>query len=356
MDKLRLVLLKILLSPFSLLYGVLVWIRLQLYKLGFLKSVRFDLPVISVGNLTVGGTGKSPHIEYLMALLQPYLVLGTLSRGYKRRTSGFKVVQLDHTTYDVGDEPLQFKHNFPESLVAVSENRVHGIPQMIMQRPDLQCVLLDDAFQHVALTPALNILLTDYSDPFYDDYLLPSGRLREWRVGYKRADFVVVTKCPEVLSTAEMAAITAKIKPQVGQKVFFSHFEYQTPYHLFQQSTTTLSADMHVILVSGIAKNEYLLKYLRSKVKHVLELEYPDHYQFDEKDIDAISRNWQESDQQRTVILTTQKDAMRLQQFESKIQQENLPFYVLPIKVAFPANQTNDFDNSIKQFLLDFKV
>jgi tetraacyldisaccharide 4'-kinase len=290
-----------------------------------------------------------------MQLLQPYLVIGTLSRGYKRRTTGFKVVQLNHSTYDVGDEPLQFKHNFPNNLIAVSENRVHGIPQMIMQRPDLQCVLLDDAFQHVAVIPALNILLTDYSDPFYADYLLPSGRLREWRAGYKRADLIVVTKCKQGLSIAEMDSIVKKIDPTASQKVFFSNFAYQTPYHLFQHSERILTADTQVILVSGIAKNDYLLDYLNSTVGKVTELEYPDHYQFEERDLDVIASNWKDADPKHAIILTTQKDAMRLKQFEQKIEAAVLPFYVLPIRVEFPNQQLNDFDQTIRQFLLDFK-
>ena len=356
MDPVQSFILRIVLSPISLIYGILVFLRLQLYRFGFLKSIKFSLPIISVGNLSVGGTGKSPHIEYLMSLLDPYILIGTLSRGYKRRTTGFKVVQTNHTVSEVGDEPLQLKKNFPQNLVAVSENRVLAIPQMMMQKPDLQCILLDDAFQHLAVNPALNILLTDYNDLFVNDYLLPSGRLREWRNGYKRADFIIVTKCNDEISLEEMNLIIEKINPLAYQKIFFSKFQYQSLNELFTGESLSLPKDKNVLLVSGIANNDYLKKYLNQHSNSIIELDYPDHYQFTEKDIDTIQQNWERLDKQNSIIITTQKDAMRLYPFKTKIEQAKIPIYFLPIKVGFHQNQPNNFDESIKNFLLDFKI
>ena len=185
----------ILLSPFALVYGVAMSIRRFLYETKLMRSSQFDVPTISVGNLSTGGTGKTPHIEYLIRLLQPYINVSVLSRGYKRKTEGFRMVQVDNTVLEVGDEPLQFKLKYPSVPIAVSERRAYAIPQMLYRHPDIQTILLDDAFQHLAVAPYFNILLTEYNFPFNKDFLLPAGRLRDWRKTAAKANVIVVTKC-----------------------------------------------------------------------------------------------------------------------------------------------------------------
>ena len=202
---------KILLFPFSLLYGFGVNMRNFFYQTKMLRSVSFDVPVISVGNLSVGGAGKTPHIEYLIELLRPYLHVATLSRGYKRKTEGFIAVLPEHSAIQVGDEPLQYKRKYQDVFVTVSENRAFGIPKLMMQKPDTQVILLDDAFQHRAVKPGLNILLTEYSNLYTRDFLLPMGRLREWSGAAKRADTIVVTKCPFSLTAEDKQQIIKEL-------------------------------------------------------------------------------------------------------------------------------------------------
>ncbi len=202
--------LRILLLPISLLYGLGTTIRVFLYETSSKKSVSFDIPIISVGNLSTGGTGKSPHVEYLIMLLRPYLNVATLSRGYGRKSKGFRVVTPEDTAETVGDEPLQFKRKFQDVLVTVGEERTMAIPQIMGHANNVQVILLDDAYQHLAVNPGLNILLTDYKRPFFKDFLLPSGNLREWPSGKKRADIIVVTKCPEEVTESNRAYFIKK--------------------------------------------------------------------------------------------------------------------------------------------------
>ncbi|RME96755.1 MAG: tetraacyldisaccharide 4'-kinase, partial [Bacteroidetes bacterium] len=224
---------RILLAPFSLLYGLAVSLRNAFYRAGLLKSMRFSVPVISVGNLSVGGAGKTPHIEYLIRLLREHIQVATLSRGYSRKTRGFLTVERQHNAEQVGDEPLQFKRKFPDIGVYVAEDRAFAIPQIMAAQPDTQLILLDDAFQHRAVLPGLNILLTEYDNLFTRDYLLPAGRLREWRSAYERADVIVVSKCPPDLTQTDARRIRVEINPLPHQKIFFSYYAYQVPYYQF---------------------------------------------------------------------------------------------------------------------------
>ena len=202
-----------LLSPFSILYGVGIWLRNIAYDTGLVKATKFSLPVISVGNLSVGGAGKSPHVEYLIELLKPYIDVATLSRGFMRKTKGFKLVKYQDTAESVGDEPLQYKRKYNDLVVAVSESRNTGIPMILQQHPNVQTILLDDAYQHRAVTPGLNILLTQFELPFTRDSLLPVGRLREWKAAYKRADIIIVTKCPKEITTDDKNKFIEEINP-----------------------------------------------------------------------------------------------------------------------------------------------
>lgn len=350
-------LLQFLLSPFSLLYGVGVSMRNWMYRQGLLKSVSFDLPVVSVGNLSVGGAGKTPHIEYLIRLLKDYLEVATLSRGYMRKTKGFRVVQYRDNARQTGDEPLQFKRKFPDLLVTVSESRMFGVPQILSQKPSTQVILLDDAFQHLAVRPGLNILLTEYNRPFTRDFLLPSGRLREWRSAYERADVVVVSKCPPELSEAEARELREEIQPLPHQQLFFSYYQYGTPYFLFNRRYgLKLNEEWTVLVICAIANTDYLLSYLNQQVGEVRVLEFEDHHYFTKEDLSALKKSWDKLETDKKVIITTEKDAMRMEEHRAFLQSEKLPVFVLPIEVQFLFEQGPAFDEHIKQFLLDFKA
>jgi len=350
------ILVKILLIPFSLLYGLGVSLRDGAYRANLLKSVTFDIPTISVGNLSVGGAGKTPHIEYLIRLLKDYINVATLSRGYGRKTQGYLLVEPQMSAQQVGDEPLQFKRKFPDIAVTVSESRAFGIPRILMDAPETQVVLLDDAFQHRSVTPGLNILLTEYNHLFTRDFLLPSGRLREWRSAYRRADVIIITKCPSQLNESEKTRILKEIKPFPHQRVFFSYYDYGRPYYIFDaRYVADLQADWNVQLVSAIARTEYLTDYLQEKVESVTILEYEDHHFFTKDDMNEIKSTFERLQSDKKIILTTEKDMMRLEMHRPFLMEHRLPVFALPVQVRFHFDEGEQFDELIKDFLLNFK-
>jgi tetraacyldisaccharide 4'-kinase len=352
------ILLRILLLPLALLYGLGVSARNLLYRVGALRSVRFDLPVISVGNLTVGGTGKSPHIEYLLRWLHQYIHVAVLSRGYGRSTVGYRPVTVIDTAKDVGDEPLQFKKKFPEIPISVGESRALGVPELVRRNPETQCVLLDDAFQHLAVAPGLNILLTEFARPFTRDWLLPSGRLREWRSAYRRADLIVVTKCPADLTNEQRQKMLRDIEPYHWQQVFFSRYHYAVPQELLRPDVLRpLDLDTDVLLVSAIANTDYLLDHLSKSARSVHTLEREDHHYFDDGDLAEILKRFEALPSQRKIILTTEKDATRLLLHEEFFWKNNLPVYVLPVEVEFCGEGEDErFKAAVQKFLLEFRV
>ncbi|MBK8349527.1 MAG: tetraacyldisaccharide 4'-kinase [Saprospiraceae bacterium] len=348
---------KVLLSPFALLYGIIISVINFFYDIGLLKASRFSVPVICVGNLTIGGAGKTPHIEYLIDLLKDYIDVATLSRGYKRETKGFRYVQPSDTALLAGDEPLQYKRKYPEIVVAVSESRAYAIPQILQQYPRTQAILLDDAFQHRAVKPGLSILLTAYGALFTEDYLLPSGRLREWRSAYKRADMIIVSKCPFSLTVAQKEKMIREINPAHYQKIYFSYYQYGYPYSFYgPQQHISLDKGLDVILLSAIANTEYLIQYLDENVASVHEIEFADHHVFDSYDIERIGKAYENLPSDRKLILTTEKDAMRLELHRELLQSKNIPVYILPAKVQFHFDEGEDFDKDIRNFLLSFEV
>lgn len=347
---------KVLMAPFSLLYGMGVSLRNTFYKTGLLKSISFSVPIISVGNLSVGGAGKTPHIEYLIRLLREYLNVATISRGYKRKSKGFLVVQPNMNAEKVGDEPMQFKRKFNDVVVTVSESRAFAVPEIMGRHPETQVVLLDDAFQHRAVNPGLNILLTEYSHPFHKDFLLPAGRLREWRSAYKRADVIVVSKCPPEVSPEARAAMIKSINPLPEQKVFFSYYDYDHPYFIFNpRYRLKLEPDMSVLLVCAIARTDYLVDYLNEKVENVRVLEYEDHHYYSKYEVANLQRTFEKWDVPKKVILTTEKDAMRLELHYPFMKENEMPVFALPVQVKFHFDGGEAFDKEVKQFLLDFK-
>lgn len=348
---------KILLFPFSILYGIAVSTRNLLYDLGLLKSTKFNLPVVSVGNIAVGGTGKTPHIEYILILLKDYVNLAVLSRGYKRKTKGFRIVQANNTAAEVGDEPLQFKFKFRDVVVAVSESRMIGVPEIVKRYPNTQGVLLDDAFQHRSVVPGLNILLTAYDKVYTQDMLMPAGRLREYASAAERANVVVVTKCPEEMTLEDKKRITQKLELNSEQKLFFSYYRYFQPYYLYDFNIKAkLHTDQKVILLSAIANTDYLEQYLDANCYLIQTLKFEDHHYFSERELLTVETILKNINDPNTIILTTEKDATRLDLFRKLLLDKKLPIYVLPIEVAFHFEEGPTFNHLVKDFFINFTV
>ncbi|MBK6933306.1 MAG: tetraacyldisaccharide 4'-kinase [Saprospirales bacterium] len=351
------IVIRILLLPFALLYGLGVGLRNLLYRIGVLRSVRFDLPVISVGNLSVGGAGKSPHIEYLLRWLDQFIQVAVLSRGYGRKTEGYRQVSVIDSVEQAGDEPVQIKRKFPNIAVSVGESRALGVPELLKRNPDTQCILLDDAFQHLAVTPGLNILLTEFNRPFTRDWLLPAGRLREGRFEYRRADLIIVTKCPPGLTAKQRIDMLREIDPFPRQRVFFSKYRYGPPYDLLRPDIRhPLGQQTDILLVSAIANTDYLLDYLKQNVHSVTALEYSDHHYFDEADLQTVLRRFDALPGAHKTILTTEKDATRLELHAGFLWKNDLPIFVLPVEVEFCDNDEADFQAEVRRFLMEFKV
>ena len=347
---------RILLAPFTLLYGMGIGIRNFIYDSQLLKPAKFSLPVIGVGNLTVGGEGKTPHVEYLITLFQDYLNVATLSRGYKRKTKGFRFVLTKDLVATVGDEPLQFKKKYPNTIVAVSESRALAIPEIVKTYPNTQLIILDDSYQHLSVEPSLNILLTNYSNIFTEDYLLPSGRLREFRSGYKRADVIIVSKCPSDEQEIDKNGFLSKINPLPHQSVYFTYYQYGTPYFMYGTQERLNLEKTSVVLVSAIANTDYLLDYVTKKADVISNFKFEDHHYFSSHEVSLMHQALQNSEEKNTILLTTEKDATRFHEHRDYILQNKIPIFILPVKVAFHYQEGDTFDASLRDFLLDFKV
>lgn len=323
-------------------------LRNRLYDKGILKSVQFNIPVIAVGNLSVGGTGKSPHIAYLVSLLKNEFNVGILSRGYGRKTNHYINVQSNSSTNEVGDEPLMFKLQFPDVAVAVDVDRVQGIPQLLVENPQTELVLLDDAFQHRAVRAGLQIMLTAYDRLFTDDSVLPAGRLRERKSGYKRADIIVVTKCPRNILEEERQKISAKIRPLAHQRLYFSTVNYGEIYPLFSPQEQLAET---CLVVTGIADSTPLERFLSEKFSSVSSQRYGDHHHFKQSDLEHIRAAFNDMGHNRTIVLTTEKDAARFLPYRLWFEQNRIPLYVQPICVDFLPHDKIAFDNDVRHFL-----
>ncbi len=347
---------RILLIPFSLVYGFIVHTRNLLYEAGVLRSTSFSTPVISVGNLSVGGAGKTPHTEYLIRLLAPYLQIGVLSRGYKRKSKGFRLVKRTDNVTQAGDEPLQYARKYPGVVVAVSESRALGIPLMLKSYPYLKTIILDDAFQHLSVKPALNILLTPYDDLYTDDYILPAGRLREGAKSANRANIIIVTKCPNNEQEIDQELVRKKLQIQDYQSLFFTDYVYGLPYFFFDPSKRVRIDDFdEIVLISAIANTSYLEHYMESKVNHIHNVEFEDHHLYTQKEIEDLRVLFDNIETNNKCIITTEKDATRLELLAPQIQALNLPIFILPIEVRFKFSDGEIFDQLIKSELLNFK-
>ncbi|HET8574095.1 MAG TPA: tetraacyldisaccharide 4'-kinase [Edaphocola sp.] len=345
------VLLKPLLYPLSLLYGLIAWIRNRVYDKGIYNAIQFSVPVVSVGNLSAGGTGKTPHIEYLIRLLQYQFKVATMSRGYRRKTSGFILADHTATAETIGDEPMQFFQNFPEAYVTVCADRMSGIPELLHLRPDTEVILLDDAYQHRSVQPGLNILIMDFSKPFYKDYILPFGRLREGRSGYKRADIIIVSKCPpDGLAEGKQQDIIDRIKPLPEQQVFFTTIAYRGFYDFFSGRPVIPPPKGYFVLVSGIARPEPLLDHLRAQAEYVHLLRYPDHHYFTASDLDEIQDTIKGWKVEGKAIVISEKDAVRLALHKEIITKWEVNIYVIPIQVRF-LNKAGLFSQTVLDYI-----
>jgi tetraacyldisaccharide 4'-kinase len=346
---------QILLLPFSYSYGFITYLRNKFFDIGLLPVSEYSSTVISVGNLTAGGTGKTPHIEYLIRLIGSKYSVATLSGGYGRRGSGFVLASENSTARDIGDEPRQFKKKFPGLLVAVDKHRRRGIKKLLNKKPDLHTILLDDAFQHRYVKPGLSILLTDYGQMYYNDRMLPSGTLREFVSGIRRADIIVVTKTPSIFSPLDRRLLLKKIAAEEYQRIYFSYIKYGEPHPCSVSSESTenllLDKNITVLLLTGIANPTPLEQYLRPKVKKLIPCEYSDHHNYSLKDIQWLEKAYHSLTTQKKVIITTEKDAMRLEKPELQEILKTLPLFYIPIEIAFHEKDQEDFNRYILNYV-----
>lgn len=348
---------KIVLYPFSLLYGLVVYFRNRFYDLNFLKSVEFDIPVISIGNITVGGTGKTPHVEYLAGLLKDRFRVATLSRGYKRKTKGFQWVETTSSVNEVGDEPLQIKQKFPVITVSVCENRVVGVKKLLNPEneniPDV--VLLDDAFQHRRITPGINILLIDYNRPLKEDMLLPAGRLREGKAQIRRANVIIFTKCPGEITPIMRRIMQKEVRLKPYQELYFTTLEYETLRPVF--SAPEINPELlqkkrySILAVAGIASPAVVFQYLEKQAAQLVTLSFPDHHYYSAADIQTILRKFEALKTEEKIVVTTEKDAIHLREMTGMPDELKKVLYYLPVKVRFLDDEGKLFNKKIISYV-----
>lgn len=333
-----------LLYPFSILYGLITLIRNKCYDVGILKSNTFEIPIISVGNLNVGGSGKTPHIEYLIRMLQPTKKVAVLSRGYQRKTSGFVIAKKGISVEDIGDEPFQYFSKFDGLIVAVDEKRVRGIKKLLKLPNPPDVILLDDAFQHRSVNPGLSILLTPYADLFVNDFMLPTGNLREFKSGYKRANLIIVTKCPNDIDRQCQQKIVNQINPFSNQEVYFSKTVYQYKLQGFDNKLNVSDLKgFKVLLITGIANPSPLVNFLANQKVMLTHMKFPDHHNFTKSDIDKIKQTYSNLKSEKKLILTTEKDYVRIFASLEKC-------YFIAIEM-FIINNEDTFSQKIKNYV-----
>ena len=342
------------LLPFSWIYGSIVRFRNWLFDMGLKKSKSFSIPIISVGNITVGGSGKTPHVEYLIRLLHDKAKIAVLSRGYKRKSHGYVLAEESTTMPEIGDEPFQMHQKFSDIYVAVDAKRARGIENLQNDEAtkDVDVVLLDDAFQHRYVKPGINILLVDYHRLIIYDKMLPAGRLREPLSGKNRADIVIITKCPKDLKPMEFRVLTKAMDLYPFQKLYFTSIDYDTPKGVFEEKQIELDElqDYHVLLLTGIASPKQMEHDLKPMTKDITNLSFGDHHSFKGKDIDRINDAFESMPEPR-IIITTEKDAVRLRETEGLYEKVKSNMYELPIKVSFMLDQQDNFNEKIISYV-----
>ncbi|MBO4739791.1 MAG: tetraacyldisaccharide 4'-kinase [Bacteroidales bacterium] len=341
---------KLLLFPISALWSLIMKFRRYFFNLKGRTS--YKKPIIGVGNLCVGGSGKTPHVEYLIRLLSKDNNITTLSRGYGRLTKGFFFADSKSTVYQVGDEPLSYYKKYPSISVAVCEDRVLGINTILQKIPDTDVIILDDAYQHLSVKAGLNILLTDYYHIYPKDYVIPMGKLREPVSAAKEADIIIVTKCPKVLLPIEEQFIRENIQPQPHQKLYFSYIEFGQLQPLTKPAMQMNPALLRsVVSITGIANPYPFLEYIRERYSECQELTFPDHHRFSRADLEKAKQYFHRSLSRQVAIFTTEKDAVRLKADYLDDIVSQLPIFYLPIEVKFHARFKQDFENQIIDYV-----
>ncbi|MCU0442798.1 MAG: tetraacyldisaccharide 4'-kinase [Bacteroidia bacterium] len=344
------VILRIILSPLALLYGLAFFLRNQLYKLGILTRSKFDIPIICVGNLSAGGTGKTPHIEWLIQQLSSQYRIAVLSRGYKRKTTGYLFASEELSPKDIGDEPFQYAQKFKQVAVGVSENRVLGVPLLLADAPGTDVVLMDDGYQHLPLRAGLNIVLTDYNLLYTRDYLMPLGTLREFRSGARRAQCIIVSKCKSDLKENEAKEIRAELNLLDHQHLFFTTIKYLPLQPIYNQEAAPIkSTNQQIIAFSGIAKPDLFEQQLKRDFNLAKHIVFNDHQNYTLKEVNMIVGLHQAFPE--SIIVTTEKDSVKMNDPEIRQLLSNLPLYYLPIGVDFLFNQEQAFKQVLKDFI-----
>ncbi len=343
------------LLPLSWLYGMGVAIRNELFEMGLLKSRAFNIPVISVGNITVGGSGKTPHVEYLIRLLQDSFKVAVLSRGYKRKSKGYQLASETSKMSDLGDEPYQMKQKFSNIYVAVDRDRCNGIERLTTDQAtnDVEVILLDDAYQHRYVKPGINILLVDYHRLIIYDKLLPAGRLREPISGKTRANMVIITKCPRDLKPMEFRVLTKALNLYTFQNLFFTTITYENLQPLFAKRSKTLNSinkNDNILLLTGIASPKQMLVDLAPYSKNITSMNFPDHHFFTPKDVEAINKRFSELPEPK-LLITTEKDATRLKSIKGLSKEVRKALYVLPIRIRFLLGKEKMFNDKILSYV-----
>ncbi len=347
------------LGPISIIYGIIISIRNFCYENNIFKSKEFDIPIISIGNISVGGTGKTPHTEFLIRMLQDEFSIAVLSRGYKRKTKGFRLIEKTDTHFEAGDEPLQIKQKFPNTVVAVSESRTKGVEQLRELFPELNLIILDDAFQHRKITPGLSILLNNYNHPIAEDHLLPLGYLREYRSSSHRAHIVIYSKCPPDLKPIERRIMSKEIDIRPYQHLFFSTLDYQNLSPVFDTSIEMpleKMKDLNILAVSGIAKSKSYIDFLSSKSKSLKHIAFPDHHNFTSKDIKKIEKEFSKLKNEK-IIIATEKDAIRLKSLDLFSEEIKKYVYCIPIEVRLLSSEDEEiqFNKQILSYVRNNK-
>lgn len=348
----------IFLYPFSLIYGIITGIRNFLYNSDILKSVEFQLPVICVGNITVGGTGKTPHTEYIADLLRSSFKVATLSRGYKRKSKGFRIADKGSSVSEIGDEPMQIFQKLPDVLVTVDRNRVNGVKNILNSNPETEVIILDDAFQHRSITPGFTILLSDFERLIIRDHMLPYGNLRESIGNMRRADIILITKSPEDISPIQRRIIVKEVNKAPYQNLYFTTFIYKPAIPVFTDEQEKTPEKLlsgkegnGIVLVTGIANPQPFREYLENNFEEIIHLSFPDHYTFREKDFEEIQHSVNNLKTAHKYVITTEKDAVRLREFVNIAQSFKKLFYYIPVGVHFLNNDKEEFDNLIIDYV-----
>lgn len=350
--------LKILLYPLSLIYGLITSIRNFLYDSNIFKQHEFDVPIISVGNLTAGGTGKTPHAEYLLSLLKNNFNVAFLSRGYKRKTKGYVLSDKNSTLSQIGDEPVQIKQKFPEVPVAVCEKRVVGINNLLKNKNlEVDAVILDDAFQHRSVKSNINILLIDYTQQIFNDHLMPWGRLRESTNAKYRANFIIYTKCPPDLKPIDQRIIKNKLDIRPYQNLYFTSIIYGeiTPA---EKGLSLFNNDMRsytVLLVTGIGNPTPLIDYLQNQVGKIIHKKFPDHYEYKKSDLEKIENEYSAIETSAKLIITTEKDLVRLKSVKDQPKDFFRKLYYIPIEIKFLDRAKDSFNKRILNYVTENK-